>query len=57
MNIYKRTQTLLRNTKQSPETIAAATGLKQRWIYLFKKGNQNDYGVFKVQKLYRHLSK
>lgn len=55
MDMYTKTLAMIDASDQSLLTIAAATGVKPRWLYRLVAGDYNDPGVKKIEALYHYL--
>lgn len=53
--LIKKTQALLKESKEQPHVIFAATGLPFFWIKDMKAGKSKDPSVNRVQYLYEYL--
>lgn len=55
MTLEVKTRKMLIAERRALDELAFRAGLKQRWLYLFRGGLQQDYGIRKVQKLHDYL--
>lgn len=57
MKLENETRKLMKLDSRTPEELAKRTKLGMRWLYRFRKNDQIDYGVRKVQTLHDFLAR